>query len=38
LHLYLILRKSQHMTEKSACPGMFVLREINQGAIDREEK
>jgi len=26
------------MTEKSACPGMFVLREINQGAIDREEK
>jgi hypothetical protein len=29
---------SQHMTEKSTRPGMFVLRAINQGAIDREEK
>ena len=29
---------SQRMTEKSARPGIFELRAITQGAIDREEK
>lgn len=38
MDLYLILGKSQRMTEKSTLPAVLELRAINQGANDREEK